>query len=161
MRHTLISQFTGQVLKLNPCSKLSEAPGPLYFSAAVSPWPHSNVTPKLESLTSQLFRRRRSMHISWGTGGDLVLHWTCGTLWYAAPEPSLCPQEMALWREKRVGLRNEAPVWSAHPMACCLMRRAVNPSNPAVHCSFSLMYLLLITSLHGWKGSAFQSVDAP
>lgn len=74
--------------------------------ATVSLWPCRNRTPKLESLTSQLFRQHWLMNISWETGGGLVLHWTCGTLWYAVWEPSLCPREMALGGEKGTGLRN-------------------------------------------------------
>lgn len=70
---------------------------------------------ELESLTSQLFRRHRVMNNSWATGGGSVRHWTCGTLWYAAREPSLCPRVAAVRRKKKEKKKRD-PVWEVGPV---------------------------------------------
>lgn len=101
MSCALMSQFTEQWLKLNPCIKSSEAPG-RPSSPAVSLWPHGNKTPILESLTSLLFRRHWLVNISCETGEGLVPQWTCGTFCKAR-----CGRPVLSVQEKKKESRSE------------------------------------------------------
>lgn len=158
MRYTLISQFTGQVLKLNPGSEPPEAISPLYLTELLC---HSGRT-ETGHWNWNLWHHSFSVCTEgWifhsGTGVGLVLHWTCGTLWYAVWETSLCLWEMALWAEKGVVWKMR-PVWSTQTMACCLMMQAVNPYNSSVHCSF-LSCRVLASDNSAFMGEKVQPIS--
>jgi len=134
---------------------------PFPHRAAVSLWPRRNRTPKLKSLTSQLFRRHKQgdeYFMSDRRRLGALLHMWRALICCVAGE--LCPRRgRRLSEEKGQLVWETRRVWSGQSTTCCLTRPAVNPS---VHCSFlSYHHLLLITRPPWVKGLSVSFPSGP
>lgn len=160
MRYTLISQFIGQVLKLNPCSKPSEAPSHPYLTELLCHCGRSETGHRSWNLLHHSF----SVGTGWWIFHEGHAEAWCSTehvvhIGMLCGSPACVRGRWAFW-EKRELVWAMGPVRSAQSKACFLMRKTVNPS---VHCSFlSNHYFLFITRPSWVKGfSSCHFPDAP